>query len=662
MKNSYKNILIIFVMLLVCTLTLGYAAFGSEMSISNIVADVRINKDIRVTGVKFVSANNGSTSNLDYDYDSVVGNINLKSYTSTVTLEVSVTNFGNTEMGIYAINGLSDNLLKIVDNYEMGSKLCDSNGKCSLGSTTKFNITIGYDTYDAVTKDHELRLDFEFREMHTITYDGITNNNYPTSVIDGGNLNITFTSPVPPKVVPYTNGVKLDNYSYVNNTLNVDVVTGDIEVMYRSSTVMKSLYGEDTYYKEANYINKITSIEFVDYIDPKGVAAAQVSYDLSKDDDKSIMAWVDSNNKLWIGSEWLMKVTHLGMAFKGMSNVKSIVFDNIDTSPVYATFSMFEGCSSLTSLDLSMIKVNSVSNMFNMFNGCTNLSYINMSNWNTTNAMRMDSMFSGTAFTTLDLSFFDTSSVINMAGMFKDMSLLETLNISSFDTSSVKDFSSMFSGVSKLTTLNLGHFNTSSATNMLCMFYNMQSLNNLNISSFDTSKVTNMSNMFYNVKSLTSLDVTHFNTSLVTAMDYLFYGMEKLTSLDVSKFDTSSAKSMKHMFQNLYLITSLDLTNFNTSNVTEMHNMFDGCKSLQSLDLSKFDTTNVTRMDYMFRNASSLTSLDLTNFNTAKVTSMNYMFNATSSLTEILVSSSWVTSSTASNMFLNSGVSSLTVV
>ena len=111
MRTKYIRFIFSLILVFVCAISIGYSAFGSDMSISNIVADIRLASDIRVTNVGFVSADNGSVSNLNYDVDSVLGDVNLKNVNSTVTIEVSVTNFGNTEMGIYAITGLDDNLV-----------------------------------------------------------------------------------------------------------------------------------------------------------------------------------------------------------------------------------------------------------------------------------------------------------------------------------------------------------------------------------------------------------------------------------------------------------------------------------------------------------------------------------------------------------------------
>jgi surface protein len=52
-------------------------------------------------------------------------------------------------------------------------------------------------------------------------------------------------------------------------------------------------------------------------------------------------------------------------------------------------------------------------------------------------------MFQDSRATTLDLSSFDTSNVVNMRSMFSN-SRATTLDLSSFDTSNVTDMSSMF--------------------------------------------------------------------------------------------------------------------------------------------------------------------------------------------------------------------------
>ena len=266
-------------------------------------------------------------------------------------------------------------------------------------------------------------------------------------------------------------------------------------------------------------------------------------------------------------------------------------------------------------------------NMSYMFYNMTNPTTLDLSNFDTSKVMDMSYMFYNMSnLTSLNLFSFDTSKVTNMDHMFSRMSSLTMLNLSSFDTSKVTNMGSMFSSIRNLTSLNLSSFNTSKVTYMSGMFSGMINLTSLDLSSFDTSKVTDMGSMFYNVSNLTSLNLSSFNTSQVTYMGYMFYGMPNLTTLNLSNFNTSQVTNMSGMFYNMANPTTLELSNFDTSKVTNMSNMFYGMSNLTTLNLSSFDTSKVTRMESMFQNMPNLTSIDLSSLDTSKVTNMNSMF------------------------------------
>ena len=253
---------------------------------------------------------------------------------------------------------------------------------------------------------------------------------------------------------------------------------------------------------------------------------------------------------------------------------------------------------------------------------------LDLSNFNTSNVTSMESMFAGcSSLTSLDLSSFNTSKVTNMYSMFSNCSSLTSIDLSSFNTSNVTNMYGMFKYCSTLTSLDLSSFNTSEVTSMYGMFEYCSTLTSLDLSGFNTSKVTNMDFMFSNCSSLTNLDLNGFNTSKVTDMGYMFYYCSSLTSLDLNNFNTSIVTNMDFMFSNCSSLTTVDLNGFNTSNVTNMSDMFSSCSSLTSLDLNGFNTSKVTNMGSMFSSCSSLTNLDLNNFNTSKVTDMSFMFN-----------------------------------
>jgi len=240
--------------------------------------------------------------------------------------------------------------------------------------------------------------------------------------------------------------------------------------------------------------------------------------------------------------------------------------------------------------------------------------------------------------TSMDLSKFDTSEVIDMQSMFYNVSILTNLDLSSFDTSNVTNMSAMFWGMKKLSDFNLSSFRTTKVKRMDQMFNNLSSLTSLDLRNFDTSNVTNMSGMFYMTRTLTSLNLNSFNTSNVTNMSGMFAGVGA-ANLSLRNFDTSNVKTMDSMFYSTKLIY-LDISSFNTSNVTNMTNMFASSNKIINLDLSNFDTSNVTLMNKMFAETFRLKSLDLRNANFSKVTDYGDMLYFMTDLTSITVKDS----------------------
>ena len=150
-------------------------------------------------------------------------------------------------------------------------------------------------------------------------------------------------------------------------------------------------------------------------------------------------------------------------------------------------------------------------NSSGMFASMSNLATLNLSNFDTSKVTNMHAMFYGmTKLAALDLSNFNTSQVQDMSSMFSGVfNLITTLNLSSFDTSKVRYMTSMFSGMPNLTTLDISNFNTSQVINMSYMLYLrdedrlMDKLEKIYVNNdFDTTKLTSFEYMFSNRKKL----------------------------------------------------------------------------------------------------------------------------------------------------------------
>lgn len=223
----------IVIILMVALLSIGYSAFNRKMYISDLSLNVQLKRDIQVTEFSVGSGTNGAISSYEeYKYNSVSSGVTLPNENSTMTYRVNVTNFGNVEMGIYDLLNLPDNLTYEIDGYQLKDKICDSTGKCSLGITKEFMITIRYKDgmYDASNTTYNINLKFDFRRMNRITYQNMTVSNYPTEVIDGGRLEVTFLVDIPAALIAYVDGTVTDAYSYRNHTFVMESVFGDVTI------------------------------------------------------------------------------------------------------------------------------------------------------------------------------------------------------------------------------------------------------------------------------------------------------------------------------------------------------------------------------------------------------------------------------------------------
>lgn len=113
------------------------------------------------------------------------------------------------------------------------------------------------------------------------------------------------------------------------------------------------------------------------------------------------------------------------------------------------------------------------------------------------------------------------------------------------------DSSNLFDGFINATTMNLTAFNTSSVMNMEAMFNKCENLVSIDISSFDTSQVENMISMFSYCEKLSELDLGNFNTEKVTSMNNMFIYCSKLTSITVGdKWIIGDSTNIEGMFTN----------------------------------------------------------------------------------------------------------------
>ena len=195
-------------------------------------------------------------------------------------------------------------------------------------------------------------------------------------------------------------------------------------------------------------------------------------------------------------------------------------------------------------------------------------------------------LFKGcTAISEIDLSYFNTSQIIDMSSMFEDCSSLASINFNNIIVSQVLNMNSLFSNCISITSLNLSEFNTYNIENMDKMFYNCQSLISLDLSSFKTPFLTSINQMFRSCINLKSINLSSFDTQNVISMNNVFRACKKLTSLDVNHFSTKSLNNIGRMFSECYSLTSLNLSNFDLSKCNDLGGVFQNSYNLEYLNL-----------------------------------------------------------------------------
>ena len=158
----------------------------------------------------------------------------------------------------------------------------------------------------------------------------------------------------------------------------------------------------------------------------------------------------------------------------------------------------------------------------------------------------------------IDLSHFDSSSLVNTANMFEDCKSLVSIDLSKFVTTNVENMNSMFSQ---------------------CI-----SLKELNLSSFDTSKVNYMDYMFYNCISLIILDISSFNLLQITGVEQLFTGVNNLDYINIYNtqergiISSSSLNTDESVEQIFYVCQKTKIiTNVKALNCCEFYNNESYC-------------------------------------------------------------------------------------
>ncbi|PRO85930.1 cell surface protein [Lactiplantibacillus pentosus] len=220
--------------------------------------------------------------------------------------------------------------------------------------------------------------------------------------------------------------------------------------------------------------------------------------------------WASSIKKIFIADR-IIAGTNMNGLFSELTTVESYEgLEKIDTSAVTNMQSVFKGNYAVKWLDLTAWDVSNVTTMANMFMGSfmgTELNYLNLSGWKTHNVTDMQNMFWHNKQLRLihGLTDWDTSQVVTMTNMFAH-SGVQHLDLSNFDSSSLVEMDGAFGQMANLESIEFG-------------------------SKFTTEHVTDMNGLFADDEKLKSLDLSYFNMKNVEANWQMLAGLTSLQTL-----------------------------------------------------------------------------------------------------------------------------------
>ncbi len=396
--------------------------------------------------------------------------------------------------------------------------------------------------------------------------------------------------------------------------------------------------------------------------DPNNIVDDINVWDVSEAQDKSVIAWIDANNKLTIAANGPKVIANedSSMLFALLDNVETIDATKYDTSQATSMagwhwFNDPDGdyadpdivapmTGAKTIKGTETWDVSNVTDFNSMFHNAKNLTSIDVSEWDTGSAIYMDGMFMGCGkLTSLDVSSWDVGNVVTMEAMFSRADGFTSLPIENWDVHSLQDLTMTFADT-KIQSLDLTNWNTENLLYFTGTFMG-SGIETLDISNWKTTNLYSTEDTFKFTKNLKTLDLSAengaWNTGALVYASSMFEG-SNIETVDMTGWDFSVCERVWNMFQNAAKLENvIGEETWTTEGWVWMSHMFDGCESLQSLDVADWYVGNVNGgygFESVFRNCKLLETLDVSEWTVSSARTFEAMFMNCESLKSIDIS------------------------
>lgn len=242
-KIYLKSMIIpIILFVFVLFLSVGYSELSNNLTMSQITAIVRVDKDIRITGLTFNSLEKANITYSEYNHNSISVGLNLKKSDSYAILNVEITNLGNAVQALTNISNLNPELeYEFMSDYELGDIICDNSNKCYNGIKKNLLIKIKYkdDKYNSNSTLYNLKMDFAFNDFVKVEFDDNIKNyikNEKDTIVRTGTYKVEIENIFIDDIYVYSKDSFLTryiDYEIVDGYLIVYNVTDDLYIKTR---------------------------------------------------------------------------------------------------------------------------------------------------------------------------------------------------------------------------------------------------------------------------------------------------------------------------------------------------------------------------------------------------------------------------------------------
>lgn len=371
----------------------------------------------------------------------------------------------------------------------------------------------------------------------------------------------------------------------------------------------------------------------------------------------------------------------------GLGKLKTIIFNNFDTTNTINMGDMFMLCSAIENLDISSFNTSKVENIAYLFYGCSTIKYPNMTGLDLSKVKEAQNAFIYCpSLRSVDITTLTSSTLSNVKGMFMNCGNLTSLDLSNLNLTSVtaqanvahmltsctsllelKAPKNIQSGISialptktgyswyeKGTTTALTELKTAQSGKTLEFCVTKQNTSEPTVQNltFEKDWKTQIVEKGLGFTDISAIKSIRFDTLKTIPTGYTqkatltsgikIYGNGTAGYISFVADKISAPQSSQELFKNCTAMTEIIFNNFDTSTTTDISGMFHTCSALVSVDLSSFDVSHINGgglMGSLFANCGNLESVNITGWNVSNTKWFPSMFYGCSKLKSIDLSS-----------------------